>query len=94
MDIDSALRQIRTGWKFLELIFCKETIAAKGYRSWENVLKIHRYRKELESKKLFLVRYVHLLDSVFQELSWWGTWVSIIPSQWQDSGWLTIWKTV
>jgi hypothetical protein len=32
MDIDSALRQIQTGWRFLELLFCEDTIAAEGYR--------------------------------------------------------------
>jgi hypothetical protein len=31
MDIDSALRQIQTGWRFLELLFCEDTIAAEGY---------------------------------------------------------------
>jgi hypothetical protein len=70
VDIDSALRQIRTGWKLLELIFCKDTIAAKWYQYGETMLvKLHRYcfAKVLESDKLlFLVRFVHLLDSVFQ----------------------------
>jgi hypothetical protein len=68
MDIDSALRQIQTGWRFLELLFCEDTIAAEGYRCGETVLKTHRYRiaKALETDKLFLVRYLHLLDSIFQ----------------------------
>jgi hypothetical protein len=70
MDIDSALRQIHTGWRVLELLFCEDTIAAEGYRYGETVfLKTHRYRiaKALETDKLFLVRYhLHLLDSIFQ----------------------------
>jgi hypothetical protein len=68
MDIDSALRQIQTGWRFLELLFCEDTIAAEGYQYGETVLKTHRYRiaKALETDKLFLVRYLHLLDSIFQ----------------------------
>jgi hypothetical protein len=69
MDIDSALRQIQTGWRFLELLFCEDTIAAEGYRYGETVLKTHRYRiaKALETDKLLLVRYLHLLDSsIFQ----------------------------
>jgi hypothetical protein len=37
MDIDSALRQIQTGWRFLELLFCKDTIAAEGYQYGETV---------------------------------------------------------
>jgi hypothetical protein len=69
MDIDSALRPIHTGWRFLEPLFCEDTIAAEGYRYGETVLKTHRYRiaKALETDKLLLVRYLHLLDSsIFQ----------------------------
>jgi hypothetical protein len=66
MDIDSAL--IQTGLRFLELLLCEDTIAAEGYRYGKTVLKTYRYRivEALETDKLFLVRFLHLLDLIFQ----------------------------
>ena len=75
MDVDLALRQIQTGWNFLKLIFCKDIlifckdiVAAEGYHYREKVLKMHKYRFAggLDSGKLFLTIYVHLLESLFQ----------------------------
>jgi hypothetical protein len=68
MDINSVLRQIQTGWKFLELMFCKDTIATEGYRYGETLLKTHWYQfaKALETDKLLLVRFLHLIVSIFQ----------------------------
>jgi hypothetical protein len=68
MDVDLALRQIQTGWNFLKLIFCKDIVAAEGYHYREKVLKMHRFRFAggLDSGKLFLMIYVHLLESLFQ----------------------------
>jgi hypothetical protein len=45
----------------------KDTIAAVGHHYEETMLKMYRYcfAKVLIYDKLFLVRYVHLLDSHF-----------------------------
>jgi hypothetical protein len=68
MDVDLALRQIWTGWNFGIDVLPRYIAANNGCHYGEKVLKRHRYRfaEALDSDKLFLVIYVHLLDLVFQ----------------------------
>jgi hypothetical protein len=61
-------RQIKTGVKFLERLTYRESIGTGGYAYGLRLIERHRrlFDKALKRDRMFIVKFVYLLDRVFQ----------------------------